>query len=208
MTHFAGVVLVEPSRLNGLGQDAAFDAVFDLVSRYQETDEWGEDGTRYDWYQVGGRFTGLFDQYDPIADEANYATCKFCEGTGTTTQAVADQYPAYLEHVGKPCIQCNVGHGGEQKLFPGRSLNFQFEPHAGDVVPARNIDIERMRGIPSVIVTPDGEWHERARYGMFAAELPDEEGNEPKSKDEWTPEFCRLLDEHRDKIAVLVDFHV
>lgn len=25
---------------------------------------------------------------------------------------------------------------------------------------------------------------------------------------EWAPEFCRLLDDNRDKIAVLVDFHV
>lgn len=37
--------------------------------------------------------------------------CTFCEGTGTTTQAVADKYPAYQSHVGQDCIQCRNNKG-------------------------------------------------------------------------------------------------
>jgi len=37
--------------------------------------------------------------------------CKYCEGTGTTTQAVADKYPAYQSHVGHDCIQCPNNKG-------------------------------------------------------------------------------------------------
>jgi len=214
MTHFAGVVLVAKDQFESTSpsmEGRAFNAVVPLVNRYVETDEWGADGTRYDWFQVGGRFTGLLDGYDPFTDEANYERCEFCEGTGITTQAVADQYPAYKDNVGKRCIQCNhepdQWHADEPP-FPGKRLRFGFQPHDGNVMPARNIDIERLRYIPSVIVTPDGEWHERTRFGMFGIELPNEEGEEGKDKDAWAPEFCRLLDANRDTVAVLVDFHV
>ena len=211
MTHFAGLVLVDKDRFESTSDrmdGRAFNAVAPLVNAYAEDDEWGADGTRYDWYQVGGRFTGLIDGYEPWKDEANYSTCKYCEGTGTTTQAVADQFPAYQEKVGQPCIQCSVGFDGDQKPFPGRSLNWDFVPHGADVIPARDIDIERMRFIPNALVTPDGEWHEGARFGMFAVKLPDEKGNEPKEEAEWSKEFCRLLDDNRDAVAIVVDFHV
>jgi hypothetical protein len=211
MTHFAALVLVAKDQFESAPasmEGRAFNAVVPLVNQYVETDTWGEDGTRYDWFQVGGRFTGLLDNYDPLADEANYERCEFCEGTGTTTQAVANQYPAYQEHVGQPCIQCNSDRVDGGGRFPGKRIRYGFQPHDGNVMPARNIDIERLRYIPSVIVTPDGEWHERTRYGMFGVELPNEEGEEPKEKDAWSPEFCRLLDANRDTVAVLIDFHV
>lgn len=211
MTHFSAVVLVAQDHLDRAihgSEGKAFSAVADLVSQYCEDDEWGAEGTRYDWFQVGGRFTGLFDGYKPWEDEANFDRCQYCEGTGTTTQAVANQYPAYQGNVGKPCIQCNNADADGGARFPGKMLRFGFMPHAADVLPARNIDIERLRHIPSVIVTPDGEWHERTRWGMFGAQLPNEEGEVPKEKDAWTPEFCRILDANRDAVAVLVDFHV
>lgn len=212
MTHFAGLVLVAPDQLDSatdVGEGKAFSAVASLVSKYCEDGVWGEDGTRYDWFTVGGRATGLLDDYKPWEDERNYETCRFCEGTGTTTQAVADQYPAYREHVGKPCVQCNnPGRGDSDGRFPGKMLRFGYEPHANDVMPARNIDMDRIRYVPNVIVTPDGEWHEGARYGMFAVKLPDEQGNEPKEEDVWRREFSGLLEANRDAIAVVVDFHV
>lgn len=213
MTHFGGLVLVDADKYHtrqvGSGEGRAFDCVSDLVWKYCESDEWGEDGTRYDWFEVGGRWSGLIDpDYDPDKDDRNYAPCKYCEGTGTTTQAVADKYPAYQRHVGQPCVQCNVGHDGKPKPRPGMAREWFNAPHTGDVKLARDIDIERLPFIPNVLVTPDGEWHERARFGMFASELPDEDGNPPKDRDEWAVEFCRLLDDNRDTIAVVVDFHV
>ena len=215
MTHFAGLVLAPTKKIEatarseGAGQLAAFIAVSALVAPYAEDGEWGADGTRYDWFTVGGRFTGLLDDYKPWEDERNYEECRFCGGTGTTTQAVANQYPAYQQHVGKPCIQCAVGFDGKQKPFPGRALRFSYEPHDNDVMPARNIDFDRLRFVPSVIVTPDGKWHEQHRTGMFASVLPNEQGEEPKEEDTWRREFSRLLEKYRDgHTAIVVDFHV
>ena len=37
----------------------------------------------WDWYQVGGRWTGEhFPDYDPNKDPANIETCSLCQGTG------------------------------------------------------------------------------------------------------------------------------
>ena len=36
----------------------------------------------WDWYQVGGRFTGVYSGYNPNTDPANSATCDLCRGTG------------------------------------------------------------------------------------------------------------------------------
>src|SRR5258706_5833810 len=40
-------------------------------------------GTKWDWWQVGGRWTGmLIPHYDPSEDERNKETCTLCKGTG------------------------------------------------------------------------------------------------------------------------------
>jgi hypothetical protein len=36
----------------------------------------------FDYYVIGGCFTGLFDGYDPEQDPDNYETCVLCNGTG------------------------------------------------------------------------------------------------------------------------------
>jgi len=36
----------------------------------------------WDWFQIGGRWTGLFDGYDPDTDPKNIKTCDLCGGTG------------------------------------------------------------------------------------------------------------------------------
>jgi hypothetical protein len=200
VTHFATLVLVPQ------GTSEIESKVAELLAPYDENDEWGRDGSRWDWWVIGGRFTGMLDGYKPWEDEANYEPCRFCEGTGTTTRAVADQYPAYEPHVGKPCIQCNQ----KDAPFPGKVMRFAGHGfgHGGDITPARNIDVDTIRFVPGSVVTPDGEWHEQGRVGMFASVLPNEKGEEPKEADEWRREFSGLLEANRDAIAVVVDCHV
>ena len=40
-----------------------------------------------DWYQIGGRWTGEHDGYDPEKDEANWERCIHCHGTGIRDNA-------------------------------------------------------------------------------------------------------------------------
>jgi hypothetical protein len=42
----------------------------------------------WDWYQIGGRWTGVLDGYDPSADPRNSEVCYLCHGTGTRTDMV------------------------------------------------------------------------------------------------------------------------
>jgi len=37
----------------------------------------------WDWYQIGGRWTGTHDNYDPEKDPDNIEVCRLCNGTGT-----------------------------------------------------------------------------------------------------------------------------
>ena len=37
----------------------------------------------WDWWQIGGRWTGLFTGYDPDTDPKNIEKCDLCNGTGT-----------------------------------------------------------------------------------------------------------------------------
>jgi hypothetical protein len=37
----------------------------------------------WDWFQIGGRWSGLFSGYDPDTDPKNIKTCELCGGTGT-----------------------------------------------------------------------------------------------------------------------------
>jgi hypothetical protein len=36
----------------------------------------------WDRYQIGGRWTGEHDGYDPTMDKKNIKTCRMCHGTG------------------------------------------------------------------------------------------------------------------------------
>lgn len=176
MTHFAVIVLVGKN-------DNIERAVERLLEPYNEDGEWFREGSKWDSWVIGGRWTGGLDGYDPTTDPRNLETCKFCEN-GICTQRIADQYPAYQDGVGKTCRQCK----GTAKV-----VKWQLAPHSGDVMPVAEL-LERTFELPLAIVTPDGKWHEQGEAGWF--------------DNVWEPEVRRLLAENPDKLAVLVDCHV
>jgi hypothetical protein len=57
------------------------DNLEEIVARLMGKHE--EDGGYWDWFVVGGRWTGVHDGYEPSDDIRNYSICKFCGGTGT-----------------------------------------------------------------------------------------------------------------------------
>ena len=66
MTHYYGLAVLPPGTT-------------DLGKAIEELMGW------WDWYQIGGRWTGVLDGYDPSADPANKETCYLCGGTGKRT---------------------------------------------------------------------------------------------------------------------------
>lgn len=49
---------------------------------FEEGGYWTNPSAFWDWYQIGGRWTGLLDGYDPDTDPNLLETCTTCHGTG------------------------------------------------------------------------------------------------------------------------------
>lgn len=188
MTHFLTLVLVDK-------KDNIDETVERLLAPYDENNEWFKDGSRWDWWVIGGRFTGALTGYNPYTDPDNLHPCKWCEETGSITASIAEIYPAYAEHVGKKCFQCDG---------TGQQVRHRLKKYAGDTtlfaanIIARNIDPS-----PMAVVTPDGKWHEIARPLWWG--MSEDSG---KTTAEWLDEVDALLNKHPDHIVVVVDCHV
>jgi len=76
-----------------------------------------------DWYQVGGRWSGTLDGYDPKKDPKNLSTCEYCNGTGDRKDL---EPPEWKEE----CGGCNACHGtGKQIAWPTA-----YGEHEGDII--------------------------------------------------------------------------
>jgi hypothetical protein len=58
----------------------------DAVARAMKPGE----GGHWDWYQIGGRWTGALDAYKPEEDPENIQPCKWCLGTGKRKDMVVE----------------------------------------------------------------------------------------------------------------------
>lgn len=205
MTHFATLVIIPPAT-----PDVQM-KVAELLAPYDENGEAFADTSRWDWWQIGGRYSGQLVGHKWWMESAQYTPCKFCDGTGTRDDTVGRMNPMPREHHEDsdgccpfPIIGtgCNACHGtGMQAPFGGPREHFE-----GDIVPIARIR-EDFR--PYAVVTPDGQWHEKGRMGWWAVEIPDESGAEPKDENTWDHEWSGLVGKYApDHIAVLVDCHV
>lgn len=138
MTHFATLVLT-----TGGGDDE----VERLLAPYDEAGEWFADGSRWDWWVVGGRYTGLLTpDYNPTDDPLNVERCDLCMGTG--------ERPGGRERFGSEwfdwCKGCNgcLGTGERVKHAP------DWRSHDGDRMSVSSIQLDAMR-LPVALVTPD-----------------------------------------------------
>lgn len=100
--HYLAFVEIHPdTELTAPGIE---EAVATAMEPYIETwdEETGESSGFWDWYQIGGRWTGHFDGYDPMADPKNQEICWLCHGTGVRADPVGVKlgYDARVIEVG------------------------------------------------------------------------------------------------------------
>lgn len=192
-----------------------------------------EDGTPYtrtqynplsqwDWWVVGGRWTGVLDGYDPSTDPENWEVCFICGGTGMRMDRLG--LSARAED---PSYTCNGCQG------KGKSLAFSFKHYPGDMqpvelllkaaeefVPPSTEEIEQQAEVhaknpilapppkvspdfvPYALVTPEGEWIEKGKMGWWGMSF-DEVG-----EDEWAETVMTVLRRYRDCLAVACDLHI
>lgn len=144
--------------------------------------------SKWDWYQIGGRWTGYWGNYDPEKDPDNIETCWLCQGTGTRTD-----------------MKVNNGCNGCQGTGKAVRWPTQWKTYAGDILRAHNLRRRLMNsteiGPSYAILTPDGEWLEKPEDRLYT----------PTTKEEaqaWKQKYLDTLDRYHDSYAVIVDCHI
>lgn len=110
--HYSNLVIIEKT-------DDIEGAVKEAMGAHEDQ------GGFWDWYQIGGRWTGTFDEYDPEKDERNIKTCWLCKGTGKRSDMEVEN-------------GCNVCVG------TGKAVEWStnWAKHPGDIMPIESLTEE------------------------------------------------------------------
>lgn len=169
MSHYSNLVIIEKA-------DDIEAAVKDAMGAREDQ------GGFWDWYQIGGRWTGALDGYDPDKDPANTERCTLCGGTGTRPDMVVNN-------------GCNGCAGtGTARLWPT-----QWVKHPGDIAPIESVTPEAYERFYRV-VTPGCTTFGGVSY------LPWKPIDEMFPKQEMPP-LDWLKKEYAGHLAVVVDNH-
>ena len=196
------------------------------MTPFDENGEWFKDGSRWDWWVIGGRYTGNLDGYDPQKDVRNFETCSGCGGGGVR--------PGGLEQFGQEwfdrCNGCNGCQGkGIRVKWPT-----QWVKHHGDVCQVKLIEKDKLQSAYAFL--RNGSWNERERLGFFGGSTATEEersgnGDDPdllsrthvlagpdgvelrtwnEPWEIWEERFWErfMAELPKDEVVVLVDYHV
>lgn len=157
--------------------------------------------SRWDWWTVGGRWSGQLHAdgpFDVTTDPNNYKPCWVCDATGRR-----DDELGRAARVNDPTYTCNGCRG------TGKMLKFPSElevPAGANQMPAGEIAARIRAGnkkiVPFAILTPDGEWVERGKMGWWGMVKDEAE------EDAWITSGLAVFDKFPDHIAVIVDVHI
>lgn len=148
--------------------------------------------SKWDWWEVGGRWTGAFGDYDPYKDNDNYEPCNMCKGTGKRNDKLGKEARAK-----DPKYTCNGCNG------TGKSLKFRLK-NKDNIVTVDSLmkraDIDKR--IPFAVVTPDGKWHEKGEMGWFGI------AHNEKDENAWVKQIKKLIGKYKGHYIVAVDCHI
>lgn len=156
MSHASVVVALSKAIVEVDGLETALEWQMEPFSENRDDGGWFADGTRWDWYQIGGRYTGNLDGYDPYADPANEEICKLCAGTGIRPNGKQQ----FGEDWFIACNGCNGCHG------KGKSTALQLKHHRGDILPVAAV-LELGKFKSAYAFLSNRHWHEAERLGWF-----------------------------------------
>lgn len=164
--HYSNLVLIE--------------SIDDIKAAVEEAMARGKDDW-WDWYQIGGRWTGLFDGYDPESDPENIQTCELCRGTGT-----------------RPDMDCSVSGGCNGCQGKGKRAKWptQWKQHSGDVIPIERLTKEQLGKFYAVLA--GGNYFPGERYVPWAQD---------KFPKQELPPLEYLQSNYAGYFAVIVDSH-
>jgi hypothetical protein len=135
----------------------------------------------WDWCQIGGRWTGHFDGYNPELDPRNIEVCDLCNGTGK-----------------RPNMECENGCNGCQGKGKRVTWPTTWGAHAGDIVPVETVTDEKFS--PYAVVCNWG-WFAKQRF------VPWHNGDAGAFEPQEMPPLDWLKKMYVGGFAVVVDIH-
>lgn len=166
--------------------------------------------SKWDWWKLGGRWTGALDGYEPWKDPLNLERCDLCGGTGVRRDEIARSHGQIVGVIGVDyCVgeedHPRKGQRGWCNGCDGRGMRvkFSYEEHDGDIQLASDITNEALeKRMPYAVVTPDGEWWNQGKMGWWGISRDD-------MKDEdWGAAARDMVKVHARCLAVVVDCHI
>lgn len=155
---------------------------------------WENPNAKWDWWSIGGRWTGYLTGHEPQKDKRNWERCWLCRGTGTRpdmNMSSCSDGNEMFPVIGSGCNGC-AGTGWKLK-FPSDWLA------VGNHAPVAAL---RKDFSPHALLTPDGAWTEKGEmiwFGIVVNEKPEAD---------WASQVRQVLDKHSDCILVAVDCHI
>lgn len=139
--HYLNIVIIEADDTDLEDEDFVEEAVQKAMGASED------EGGFYDWYQIGGRWTGYFDGYDPTKDPRNLEQCHLCKGTGRREDEIGRK--ARIED---PSYTCNGCAGtGQSVRWPS-----SWARHQGDIMPVASLTQAHIDGAYRIVVSGHG----------------------------------------------------
>jgi hypothetical protein len=151
-------------------------------------------GGEWDWWVIGGRWTGALSGYDPGKDPNNIETCPLCEGTGKRTDALGEEMRRMA-----PDYTCNGCDGtGKRVKWPT-----QWGNHVGDITLCAAVrpDFE-----PHAVLTPTGEWIAHWFSSPLKGILAEVVAGDPE-RAAWREKLAELRAAYPYNVVAVVDCH-
>jgi hypothetical protein len=174
----------------------------------------------WDWWEVGGRFTGsLRPDYEPAHDARNYSDCTLCDPETRKRYFRTEWHASRPE--GLPGLfarekdgmwEVNVPTGRDDPLAEesdcngchgtGVQRNFGNAPVVVDALPLSETPDDFPWGQTfHALVTPDGQWHQQGRVGTFATMQREIDAGD------WVAYVKAEIAKHPETVGVVVDCH-
>lgn len=158
MSHASIIVALSPEDVASAG--SIEEAVGVQMAPFCEEGEWFKEGSRWDYWLIGGRFAGKLGGVNPREDKDNYRQCPYCNGSGS--RQGSERIPKEPTAAGHPVIGtgCNACYG------TGWELKWPTEWKGGGNIAKRS---EVKEGLTAFAFLRNKEWHEQGRLGWFGS---------------------------------------
>lgn len=163
------------------------------VDRTEDGETWRHNPNgQWDFWSLGGRWSGVWSDYEPKKDPANHEPCWLCAGTGLRNDYLGQEARAQ-----NPDYTCN---GCSEGPRPGVALKWptQWAPREdANVIPVADFIMRESAQIPYTLCMAPDVWLSRDTWT----------GTDFIKHEDHDERVMELLIKYRDMFIAAVDIH-